>query len=151
MLVVNDYLADVETSAALFKSPLQVLSRHELGNSKKTEILSQLSEAGPAELASTIAYAQATNDRLTLSAALITADRGGKKYQGIDRAKLAQDAVGPEVEAIRIRLEELRTKLTAMQVTNRMFEKGVANNQDKIKAGLAAHQLADRKEKAGLE
>ncbi|MBU8920274.1 MAG: hypothetical protein KOO63_00285 [Bacteroidales bacterium] len=150
MAVVDEYLIEVEQSASLFRSPLQVLSRHGMGDPKKTELISQLTGSGVAELQGTIAYAVATGDKLTLSAALLVADRGGKKYQSVDRAQLAQDAMGKEVAAVQIRLEELRTKLTAMKTTNKIFERGVSNNQDKIKAGLAARALDSRREKAGL-
>ena len=144
MSVVEKYEADVETTAGLFQSPVQVLARTAIGTPERGNYLAQLQGAGPAELQSAADLALATNDRALASAVAVTADRDTKKYSQFDRPAFAQKVVGEEVAAVQKRIADLRVKIQAMKALDRAFVRsgsGELSANDKIEIGVAKQRL----------
>jgi hypothetical protein len=146
MAPVDDIEASVAATEKLWASPVAVLSRAALGDAKKSEYLRQLDGAGPAELMAAGELALLEKNRALQSAVLLTADRGGEKYKRhFDKVAFASKAVGPEVEAMQQRLQELRLKVEAMKAVRKTFEstgKAEMSSQQKIELGIARRRLA---------
>lgn len=138
---VVEYEAQVTQTRALHSGAVQVLSRHKLGDARRSQLQAQLKDAGPAELRSTADLAKATNDRALAAAVLVTVDRQSRGKRAFDPVEFAESVVGAEVAATQKRLDTLSIKLRAARDLNRSFETGRSDSLGKISRGLAEMQL----------
>ena len=121
---------------ALYASPQAVLARAGLGDPRRTDLLKQLSGAGPAELRQMAALAVATKDAV-LGAVLQTVnDRLPRRDRPISSAQLAAALVGDETRAVQAAVAGIKATVQRAIVANRDFERGRASALDKVKLAL---------------
>lgn len=133
LVAAADGLALTES---LYASPQAVLARAGLGDPRRTDLLKQLSGAGPAELRQMAALAVATKDAV-LGAVLQTVnDRLPRRDRPISSAQLAAALVGEETRAVQAAVARIKTTVQRAIVANRDFERGRASALDKVKLAL---------------
>ena len=133
LVAAADGLALTES---LYASPQAVLARAGLGDPRRTDLLKQLSGAGPAELRQMAALAVATKDAV-LGAVLQTVnDRLARRDRPISSAQLAAALVGEETCAVQAAVAGIKTTVQRAIVANRDFERGRASALDKVKLAL---------------
>ena len=125
---------------ALYASPQAVLARAGLGDPRRSDLLAQLSGAGPAELRQMAALAIATKDAV-LGAVLQTVnDRLPRRDRPISSAELAAALVGEDTRAVQAAVLGIKTTVQRAVVANREFEAGRTRPLDRIKLALASKE-----------
>lgn len=125
-------------TAALYQSPVVVLSRQGLGTPERSAYLTQITNAGPTELANLATFAVASKNR-TLAAALVSVvDAMPAKSRPFSAHDLADKLVGEEQRAVMASVEAIRTAYQRALVANRNFQNNKANPIDKVKLALRA-------------
>lgn len=125
---------------ALYSSPQAVLARAGLGDPRRTDLLRQLTGAGPAELRQMAALAVATKDAV-LGAVLQTVnDRLPRRERPISSAELAAALVGDDTRAVQQAVAAIRAAAQKAIVKNREFEAGRVRPVDRVKLALASKE-----------
>lgn len=124
----------------LYSSPQAVLARAGLGDPRRTDLLSQLTGAGPAELRQMAALAVATKD-VVLGAVLQTVnDRLPRRDRPISSAELAAALVGDDTRAVQQAVAAIRAAAQRAVNKNREFEAGRVRPVDRVKLALASKE-----------
>ena len=124
------------TTAALWASPVTVLSRAGLGSVERTNFMHQIEGAGPVELRNMAVHAAATGNKVLGAALVSILDRMPRKDRPFNALELAEKLVGPETKAVQDAITAIRNAAQRAIVRNREFEQRRVNPIDKVKLAL---------------
>ncbi|MBL8561280.1 MAG: hypothetical protein JNN06_03275 [Gemmobacter sp.] len=126
----------LDTTAALWASPVTVLSRAGLGTDERTNFMRQLEGAGAVELTNMAVHAAATGNKVLGAAIISIIDRMPRKDRPFSAAELADKLVGPETKAVNDAIAAIRNAAQRAIVRNREFEQRRVNPIDRVKMAL---------------
>lgn len=133
---LNAAAESLALTAALYASPVVVLSRQGLGSAERSAYQMQVASAGPTELANLATFAIATQNR-ALGAALLSAlDAMPARSRPFSAQELADKLCGEETRAILASVEAVRTANQRALNANRGFERGRADPVAAVKLAL---------------
>ncbi|EQB00237.1 hypothetical protein L288_18540 [Sphingobium quisquiliarum P25] len=123
-----------------YRSPAQMLARYTLGSEKRSRIMQQIENSGPAELLSLAELAAATGDK-DLGAALASRVFSlAPEKRPFDVNELANAIVGEEWREISKALDEVETMAVDIARRDRDFETGRADGTNMIEQTLRQQQ-----------
>lgn len=133
---LNAAAESLALTAALYASPVVVLSRQGLGSPERSAYQMQVASAGPTELTNLATFAIATQNR-ALGAALLSAlDAMPARSRPFSAQELADKLCGEETRAILASVEAVRTANQRALNANRGFERGRADPLAAVKLAL---------------
>lgn len=124
------------TTAALWASPVTVLSRAGLGTDERSNFIHQLEGAGAVELTNMAVHAAATGNKVLGAALVSIIDRMPRKDRPFSAAELADKLVGPETKAVNDAIAAIRNAAQRAIVRNREFEQRRVNPIERVKLAL---------------
>lgn len=133
--------AQLMSQRPFYDSPVKVLSRAALGDSRRTEYLQQLSHAGPAELGHMAQVAVGTQNVPLASAVLSLLDRLPTKERPVGPVELATAMHLDEFEKVReyIKLGDLR--LQGILVAIRTWNAGRSNPISSVQLAMREQEI----------
>ena len=126
----------LETTAALWASPVTVLSRAGLGSDERTNFMRQIEGAGPVELRNMAVHAAATGNRVLGAALVSIVDRMPRKDRPFSASELAEKLVGVETKSVQDAVAAVRNAAQRAIMRNREFEQRRVNPVDRVKMAL---------------
>ena len=126
----------VATTAALFASPVAVLSRAGLGTPERTHYQQQLEGSGIVELRNMATLATATGNKVLGAALVSIIDQMPARSRPISTAELAERLVGEETRAVQEAVTRVKLATQEALNRNRQFQTGRGNPLSRVKHAL---------------
>lgn len=136
---MNDAVANLATTEALWASPVVILSRAGLGSPERTNFVAQLAGAGPTELRNLATFAASTNNKVLGAALVSIVDRMPRKDRPFSTAELAHLLVGEDHAKMQHYIRLVRDTTQWAININREFETGRTNHVESMKIALRNH------------
>lgn len=139
---LNALASGLGVSDALWASPVVALARAGLGLDKRTNLIQQLSGAGPAELKTAATLAVATSDVILGAAVASLLDRTPQKQRLVSPMELAERLVGDDVRQAHAAIMSVRNAQQRAMNADREFASGRSNGTARIAEALAQQEAA---------
>jgi hypothetical protein len=140
---LKQYAAEARALADVLNSPITLLMRIAQGDNRKTQLMLQLSEAGPTELEAAARSAIMNGDMVLASAVAVVVDRLPRDRRPFPLADFAARVVGPQYELVSTRLEAVMTAATNCETANREFQRNQANPVTSVASALRSKELQE--------
>ena len=112
---------------AVYSSPAMILGRVGLGDPRKTQLITQLTGAGPLELEAAARMSIMTSDLVLASAVALVVDRMPRDRRPFTVADFADTVMGGQFADAERKLKAVLFALRSAIAANREFERGAPN------------------------
>jgi len=140
---LKQYAKEAQALADVLNSPVTLLIRIGQGEPRKTQLMLQLSEAGPTELEAAARTAIMGGDIVLASAVATVVDRLPRDRRPFSVADFASRVIGLQYEQLSTKLEAVMTASVNSEAANREFQRNQANPVTSVARALRNKQLAE--------
>lgn len=128
---------EADAISAVCASPSQMLGRVALGESRKTQLIQQLEEAGPTEIETAARIAIMSGDMVLAAAIAVVVDRRPRDRRPFSVADFAQRVMGPEFDEVNRKLQSVMLAYRSAQAADLEFNRGAPDPLLSVSLALA--------------
>lgn len=143
------YADEAAAIQALNQSPIMLLGRTALGDTKRTQYQQQLEGAGPKELETAARQAIMSNDVVLAAAIATVVDRRPRDRRPFPVSEFAERVIGPTWKRVHTKLEAVQVSFQTAINANREFVRGRADPVSNLSNALAKKAITEAEE--GIE